>query len=200
MAKVLIACEFSGTVRDAFIREGHDAISVDLLPSESDFGPHHQGDVIQFMDDHPGEFDLIIAHPTCTYLTNAGVRWIYVGGDGNTIDQERWRNMEDGAVFFNQFKGRADHVAIENPIPHGFARNLIGEYTQKIQPWEYGHGDTKATCLWLENLQPLVPTDIVSGRRPWVHHLPPSPDRWKERSRTYPGIAAAMAKQWGPLL
>ena len=203
MGRVLVACEFSGTVRDAFIRYGHDAISCDLLPTESP-GPHITGDI---RDVDLSQFDLMIAHPHCTYLTNAGVRHLHDsvasrnGVRAQVSGSERWVAMFEGAEFFN-FLAAAPirRIAIENPIPHKYARALIGRYTQLIQPWQFGHGETKATCLWLKNLPPLTPTNIVEGREARVHRMSPGPDRWKERSRTYKGIASAMAEQWGKLL
>lgn len=197
--RVLIACEFSGIVRDAFRERGHDAISVDLLPSERP-GPHIIGDAIEIAYGEP--FDLMVAHPPCTYLTNSGVRWLYVGGGGysSPIDPERWALMEAGAAFFRKlYDAPIERVAVENPIMHGFARDAIGgvKQSQVIQPWQFGHGETKATALWLRGLPPLVPTEIVDGREPRVHHASPGADRWRERSRTLPGIAAAMAAQWG---
>jgi hypothetical protein len=201
--RVLVACEFSGIVRDAFLALGHDAVSCDLLPSES-LGPHIQRDIIGVFDEmtRPG-YDLIIAHPPCTYLANSGVRWLY-GGKGTTADPKRWAAMREAAWFFGRMLAApAVRVAVENPIMHGHARRLIRENApapdaiQTIQPWQFGHPETKATGLWLRNLPPLTPTDIVDGRAPRVHHASPGPDRWKERSRTLPGIAAAMASQWG---
>lgn len=191
--RVLVACEYSGTVRDAFRRRGHDAWSCDILPTDVP-GPHIHGDALRLLDDG---WDLLIAHPPCTYLTNSGVRWLY-NPDG-TKNRERWRKMEEAANFFNAFLyADIPKICVENPIPHGHAMKLIGvKYSQIIQPWQFGHGETKATCLWLKNLPKLVPTNIVSGREPRVHMLPPSPLRWKERSTTYRGIAEAMATQWG---
>lgn len=194
---ILIACEFSGIVRDAFIREGYDAVSVDLLPSESDYGPHIVGDAIQVLLSQ--KWDLLIAFPPCTYLANSGVRWLY-GGKGDKKDNARWAKMHEAAAFFEAFlqTGRANRIAVENPVMHSHAG--IRKYDQKIQPWQFGHGETKATCLWLRNLPPLEPTNIVDGREPRVHWESPGPNRWKDRSRTYKGVAEAMAKQWGPLL
>jgi len=184
----LIACEFSGVVRDAFLARGHDAWSCDLLPTEKP-GPHYQGDVYGFWRQ---SWDLLIAHPPCTYLANSGVRWLY-NADGS-YNTERWAAMQEAAAFFwSLFHAPVARICIENPIPHKHAN--LPRYTQTIQPWQFGHGETKRTCLWLRGLPPLKPTDIVSGRQPRVHHAPPSKDRWKERSRTYPGIAAAMAEQ-----
>lgn len=164
--RVLVACEFSGIVRDAFIARGHDAVSVDLLPSERP-GPHIIGDALEAA--YGSQFSLLIAHPPCTYLANSGVRWLY-GGRGNVPD----------------------------PVRCG--QRIVGrEADQIIQPWQFGHGEIKATCLWLRGLPPLVPTEIVDGRVPRVHFASPGPERWRERSRTLPGIAAAMADQWGSL-
>lgn len=188
--KVLIACEYSGTVRDAFIRLGHQAISCDLLQTDVP-GPHYKGDVFDIIGDG---WDLMIAHPPCTYLCNSGVRWL-------KTDPTRWDKMRDGATFFKTLlEAPIARIAIENPIMHGYGKEIIGtSYTQLIQPWQFGHGETKATCLWLKNLPMLAPTDIVEGREQRLHRLPPSNDRWKLRSKTYQGIAEAMAAQWGGL-
>lgn len=172
-------------MRDAFIRRGFDAISCDLLPTESE-GPHYQGDVRNILSNY---WDLIIAHPTCTRLTNSGVRWLH--------ERDLWGDLKEACEFFNLFKGKAKHVAIENPIPHKYARQWIGDYTQIIQPWQFGHGEQKAICLWLENLPPLVPTNIVGGREQRIWKMSPGKDRWKERSRFFTGIGEAMAEQWG---
>ena len=196
--RVLIACEFSGVVRDAFRARGHDAWSCDLLPSESnpfpppDKGPHFQVDALAVAEDpaYYGEWNLMIAHPPCTFLANSGVRWL-------ANNPERMRAMQHAAWFFKSLCSveRIPRIAVENPIPHRYAQ--LPPYTQIIQPWQFGHGEIKATCLWLKNLPPLVPTSIVEGRHARVHRASPGPDRWKERSRTLPGIAAAMADQWG---
>jgi hypothetical protein len=192
--KVLIACEFSGRVRDAFLQRGHDALSCDLLPSESP-GPHYEGDIKDILFSE--KWDLMIAHPPCTYLTNSGVRWLY-NTDGSR-NLKRWRMMEEGVEFFNELlNAHIPKIAIENPVQHKYARELIKEkYSQIIQPWMFGHGETKKTCLWLKNLPLLQHTNIVEGREARIHKLPPSEDRWKERSRTYTGIAEAMVSQWG---
>ncbi len=196
--RVLVACEFSGIVRDAFIAAGHTAMSVDLLPSERP-GPHIQTDVLRFIA--PGRWDMMIAHPPCTYLANSGVRWLYKGGKAAEFgeieaDPDRYRLMRESAEFFRALlNAPIPHIAIENPIQHRHAQ--LPRPDQIIQPWQFGHGEVKATCLWLKGLPKLVPTDIVDGRTPRVHHASPGPDRWKERSRTLPGIAAAMAAQWG---
>lgn len=186
--KVLIACEYSGRSRDAFLRLGHDAMSCDLLPTDVP-GPHYQGDVRDVLGER---WDLIIAHPECTYITNSGVRWL-------DRDITRWKKLYEACQFFKLFLDHpCERVAIENPIPHKYARDWIGtRYSQIIQPWQFGHGETKATCLWLKGLPKLTPTDIVSGREGRIHMLPPSEDRWKIRSETYMGIANAMASQWG---
>ena len=191
--RVLIACEFSGKVRDAMRERGHDAVSCDLLPSERS-GPHIQGDVLTVLDQG---WDLLIAHPSCTYLCNSGVRWLY-GGKGRQLDPVRWAQMEAACEFFNMiWRSEIPKIAIENPTPHRYATDRIGDYTQAIHPWQFGHDETKRTCLWLKNLPRLQPTKIVPGRIPRVHHASPGPDRWKERSRTLTGIAQAMAEQWG---
>lgn len=191
--KVLIGCEFSGIVRDSFIERGHDAVSCDLLPSDTP-GPHYRGDVRDIINDG---WDLAVFHPPCTYLANSGVRWLY-NQDG-TKNLNRWEEMKKATEFFNELlSSDIPKIAVENPIQHKHARELIVKhYTQTIQPYEFGHGETKKTCLWLKNLEPLKPTKIVEGRKDRIHKLPPSPDRWKLRSITYKGIAEAMAEQWG---
>lgn len=183
--KVLIACEFSGIVRDAFIKNGHDAISCDLLPSEAP-GPHIKDDVLGYL---ACDWDLLVAHPPCTYLCNSGVRWLYT-------EHGRWEKMENAASFFMElFNANIGKICIENPIPHKYTR--LPKYDQIIQPWQFGHGETKATCLWLKNLPKLAATSIVDGRTQKIHLMSPSDDRSKNRSRTYTGIANAMAMQWG---
>jgi hypothetical protein len=195
--RVLIACEFSGIVRDAFAARGHDAWSCDLLPTESNPLKHIQADIFNVLELQAVSFDLMISHWPCKYLANSGVRWLY-GGKGKVIDPERWALMEQSAKAFKALlNANIPKIAGENPVPHRHARKFMGDYTQKIQPWEYGHGETKATCLWLKNLPPLKPTNIVEGRTPRVHYASPGPDRWKERSRTLIGIAKAMSEQWG---
>ena len=193
--RVLVACEFSGIVRDAFRERGHDAVSVDLLPTERPEGPHHQADVLNLLSWHSG-WDLMIAHPPCTYLANSGVRWLYKDGEP---DEDRWLRMADSAEFFRALlHAPIPRIAVENPIMHKYAREIVGRGPdQYVQPWQYGHPETKATGLWLKNLPLLEPINIVDGREPRVHHASPGPDRWKERSRTLPGLAAAMADQWG---
>lgn len=202
MMKVLVACEFSGIVRDAFIRHGHNAMSCDLLPTERP-GPHVIGDVNEVISDG---WDLMIAHPPCTYLTNAGVRHLHdhvslrKGNSASICGSARWVLLHESANFFRDLQNApVERIAIENPIPHKYARNIIGKYCQLIQPWQFGHGETKATCLWLKNLPKLVPSKIVEGRKARVHRESPGPNRWKNRSRTFAGIAEAMANQWGKL-
>jgi len=180
--RVLVACEFSGIVRDAFRAAGHDALSCDLLPSERP-GPHYQGDVTDIL--HDG-FDLLICHPPCTHLAVSGARWF----------AEKRREQAEALAFVRLLLAAPiPMIALENPI--SIISSRIRKPDQIIQPWQFGHGETKATCLWLKGLPLLVPTDIVSGREARVHRMPPGPDRWKERSRTFHGIAAAMADQWG---
>jgi len=180
--KVLIACEFSGTVRDAFLARGHDAISCDLLPTEST-GPHYQGDVMDIINDG---FDLMIAHPPCTHLAVSGARWF----------KEKLSEQAEALEFVRKLlSAPIPKIALENPI--SIISSRIRKPDQIIQPWQFGHGETKATCLWLKNLPLLTPTNIVEGREAKVHKMPPGPDRWKLRSKTYAGIAQAMAEQWG---
>lgn len=203
--KVLVACEYSGRVREAFRAKGHDAYSCDLLPADDNSPYHIQGDVLPLLKNG---WDLLIAHPPCTYLTNAGVCHLYAGGKGSKVrDEQRWQNMEEGAEFFKQFlDAPVDKIAVENPIMHGYAKEIIGQkQTQCVQPWMFGHMEQKATCLWLKNLPPLVETnnvkaamlDLPKKERQRLHYLSPGPDRWKERSATFEGIAKAMADQWG---
>ena len=182
--KVLIACEYSGTVRDAFIARGHDAMSCDLLPTDV-FGPHYQGDVTKILDDG---WDLMIAHPPCTHLAVSGARHFAV---------KKASGVQDEALDFVRLLLNANipKIALENPI--SIISSRIRKPDQIIQPWQYGHGETKATCLWLKGLPKLTPTNIVEGRSDRIHKMPPSPDRWKLRSTTYQGIADAMATQWG---
>lgn len=180
--KVLIACEFSGIVREAFKAKGHDAMSCDLLPSEIP-GKHYQGDVKDIINDN---WDLMVAHPPCTHLAVSGARWF----KDKQVEQKE-------ALDFVRFLMNANipKIVIENPI--SIISSHIRKPDQIIQPWQFGHGETKATCLWLKNLPKLQPTNIVDGRKDRIHKLPPSETRWKERSRTYTGIAQGMAEQWG---
>lgn len=188
--RVLIACEFSGVVRRAFAARGHDAWSCDLLPSEDRSNRHIVGDARDLLNDG---WDLLMAHPPCTRLCNSGVRWL--------AERDLWADLDEGAALFSAFwNAPIERVAVENPVMHRHAKARIVNYqppAQSIQPWQFGHGETKRTCLWLRNLPPLVPTNIVAGREARVHRMSPGPDRWRERSRFYPGIAEAMADQWG---
>lgn len=202
--KILIACEYSGTVRDAFIKMGHDAISCDLLPTESP-GPHYQGDIRDIL--YKEEWDLIIAHPECTYIANSGVHCLHK-------DPSRWGKLDTACEFFNLF---LDHpcpkICIENPVPHKYALErfspkqelfgIKGKYRQTIQPWQFGEDASKRTCLWLKGLPNLEPTNIIKKKiydnqtPSGQNKLGPSKDRWKLRSKTYQGIADAMASTWG---
>jgi hypothetical protein len=216
---VLIGCEFSGVVREAFRRRGHVAYSCDVLPAEDHSRYHLQGDIEYVLAIPPGgvylntdplpAWDLFIAHPPCTYLANSGVRWLYQKGTRQRIPK-RWTLMRRGAQLFQAvLNADIPRVAVENPIMHKYAKEIIGvRQSQTIQPWQFGHREIKATCLWLRELPPLVDTDNVGpppkdviARRQWarVHRASPGPDRWKERSRTLLGIAEAMADQWGSL-
>lgn len=185
--KVLVACEYSGRVRDAFRALGHDAMSCDLLPTEQP-GPHYQGDIRDVIS---GSWDLMIAHPPCTDLAVSGARH---------FPAKRADGRQQAALDFVRMlmNARIPHIAIENPI--SVISTEIRKPSQIIQPWQFGHGETKATCLWLKNLPLLMPTNIVDGREARVHRMPPGPDRWKERSRTYQGVADAMAAQWSAAL
>lgn len=185
--KIGVLCEYSGVVRDAFIARGHDAVSCDLLDTEAP-GPHIKGDCLT--QDWAG-FDLLICHPPCTRLCNSGVRWL--------AERDLWGEMDEACRFFNALGNLpCDKIVRENPIPHRYAVEKIGRYSQIVQPWQHGHAETKATCLWLKGVEALKPTDIVEGpRRGRVHLESPGPDRWKRRSTTYTGIAEAMAEQWG---
>jgi hypothetical protein len=180
--KVLIACEFSGVVRTAFERRGHEAWSCDLLPVEDGRLFHIQQDVLEILNDG---WDLMIAHPPCTFLCNSGARW-HAGSP---------EQAAAAAFVLALYAAPIPQIAIENPI--GRLSTLWRKPDQIVQPWWFGHGETKATALWLKNLPPLVATDVVDGRTPRVHWAPPGPDRWKERSRTLRGLARAMAEQWG---
>jgi hypothetical protein len=186
VARILVACEFSGVVRDAFRARGHDAWSCDLLPSERP-GPHFQEDVVKVA--MARSWDLMIAHPPCTYLTRAGDRWYR-----DSIQRAAAADFVTRLATIPLIP----RVAIENP--RGALSRLWRKPDQVIQPWMFGHGETKATCLWLKNLPPLMATAVSTGREPRVHYAAPGPDRWKERSRTLQGIADAMADQWGALL
>ena len=179
--RVLIGCEFSGIVRDAFKARGHYALSCDLLPTDSP-GQHYQGDLLDILGDG---WDLAIFHPPCTHLAVSGARWF----KDKLVEQaealEFVRLLMDAPI---------PRIALENPI--SIISSRIRKPDQIIQPWQHGHGETKATCLWLKGLPLLEPTDIVEGREAKIHKMPPGPDRWKKRSITYQGIAEAMASQW----
>lgn len=196
--RVLVACEFSGIVRRAFANRGHDAWSCDLLPAEDRSNKHITGDVRDIL--HDGWDMLIVAHPPCTRLCNSGVRWLSAPPAGKTLEQ-MWQELDEGAeLLSDMWNAPVERIAVENPVMHKHAKARIRNYqdpAQSVQPWQFGHGETKRTCLWLKNLPPLIPTNIVEGREPRVHHMSPGPDRWKERSRFFPGIAEAMADQWG---
>ena len=178
---ILVACEYSGIVRSAFVALGHNAWSCDLLPTEIP-GQHYQGDVRDLLKE---QWDLMIAHPPCTHLAVSGARYFY----------RKQAEQAEALEFVHLLMGAPiEHIAIENPI--SVISSRIRKPDQIIQPWQFGHGETKATCLWLKGLPKLQPTNIVEGREQRVHKMPPSPDRWKERSRTFQGIANAMSVQW----
>jgi len=187
--RVLIACEYSATVRDAFRAKGFDAWSCDLLPTEGDPQWHIQGDALQAV--YGQQWDLLIAHPPCTHLAVSGARHFAAKiADGR---------QQEALDFVRQLlDAPIPHIALENPVL--VISSHIRKPDQTIQPWQHGHGETKATCLWLKNLPKLKPTNIVEGREQRIHRMPPGPDRWKERSRTFPGIAQAMADQWSAFL
>ncbi len=208
-------------MRRAFAARGHFAVSVDILPARDGRNAsqswidgiamgaakrgnvHLQGDAFYWLEFFRKAricFDLMIHHAPCTFSTLAGVRWLY-GGKGTKRDPVRWSKMEEGAKFFRALQDypHIPRVAGENPIPHKYAREIMGGYSQKIQPWQFGHGETKATCWWLRNVPALVPTNIVAGREQRIWKLPPGPDRAKLRSETFAGVAEACAEQWGSL-
>ena len=204
--KVLVACEFSGTVRREFVARGHDAVSCDLLDAEDRSTKHLTGDVLQWLEGFYGQrWDLMIAHPPCTFLTVAANKWM----KPEYADRfpTRPQDREDAVAFFMALMNAPiERICVENPI--GIMSSRYRKPDQVVQPWMFGHGETKATCFWLKGLNPLVPThidgdmfaqDTPDGREQRLHRLPPSPDRWKERSRTFQGIADAMAEQWGQL-
>lgn len=184
--RILVACEYSGTVRDAFRALGHDAMSCDLLPTEKP-GPHYQGGILDLLG-RDSDWDMMIAHPPCTHLAVSGARWW----------KDKREQQEEALAFVRALMAAPiPRIAIENPI--SIISTAIRKPDQIVQPWQFGHGETKATCLWLKGLPKLVPTNVVDGREQRIHKMSPSPDRWKERSRTYQGIADAMASQWGNL-
>lgn len=184
--RVLVACEFSGVVRDEFAKLGHDAWSCDLLTTDSP-GNHIHGNVLDHLDDG---WDLMIAHPPCTYLANSGARW----WSKRKVEQDYAIGFVE-ALMDTPLDNPIQRIAIENPI--GILSTKIRKPDQIVQPWMFGHGETKATCLWLKNLPELKPTNIVEGREPKCWKAPDSKGRWKRRSITYQGIAEAMAAQWG---
>ena len=185
--RILVACEYSGRVREAFRKRGHDVISCDLLDAEDSSQYHYKGDVLGVLS---GGWDLMIAHPPCTHLAVSGARHFAA---------KRENGLQQEALDFVKalMDAQIERICIENPI--SIISSRIRKPDQIIQPWMFGHGETKATCLWLKNLPLLRPTSVVEGREARVHRMPPGPDRWKERSRTYEGIAEAMADQWGVL-
>lgn len=183
--KVLVACEFSGVVREAFRARGHDAWSCDLLPAEDGSKFHLEGDVRDHLD---FGWNLMIAHPPCTHLAVSGARWF----------KDKVEEQKEALAFVRELlTAPIPRIALENPI--SIISSKIRKPDQIIQPWQYGHGETKATCLWLKNLPKLEATNIVEGREARIHRMPPGPDRWKERSRTFTGVAEAMADQWGSI-
>lgn len=183
--RILVACEYSGKVREAFRKLGHDAWSCDLLPSDDNSPSHIQGDVLKHLNDG---WDMMIAHPPCTHLAVSGARWF------KDKETEQLEALEFVKTLLN---APINRIALENPI--SIISSKIRKPDQIIQPWQFGHGETKATCLWLKNLPKLIPTDIVDGRQGVVWRMPPSEDRWKKRSETYQGIANAIAEQWGKI-
>lgn len=199
--RVLVACEFSGTVRRAFTALGHDAWSADLLPAEDGSNHHYQGDARDILDE--GWDLLMVAHPPCTRLCNSGVRWLSTPPPGRTL-AEMYHELHEAAELFSAFwNAPIDRICIENPVMHRHAKALIRNYqdfAQSVQPWQFGHGEVKRTCFWLKGLPPLTATDVVAGREARVHRMPPGPNRWRERSRFFTGIATAMAAQWGGLV
>lgn len=219
--RVLVACECSGIIRNAFVSAGHDAFSCDLKPSETErpdgWDGHYQGDIFELLEDENYEFDLVIAHPPCTRLANSGVLRLYKGGKKkNGIDWDKWVEMLEAAYFFKKLMQKTEHIkhrAIENPIMHGHAKKIIpiGKADQIVQPYRFGEDASKATCLWLKNLPPLkktiyFPPRLVNGKPRWGNQtdsgqnkLPPSATRAADRAVTYQGIADAMAEQWGSL-
>lgn len=202
--RILVGCEYSGIVRRAFAAIGHDAWSCDFLPAEDGSNKHFIGDVRNYLDLN---WDLLaVMHPPCTRLCNSGVRWLSAPPAGKTLPQI-WRELDEAAELFSDLWNVDEthgitRVCIENPVMHKHAKARIKNYrdfSQSVQPWQFGHGECKRTCFWLKNLPLLTPTNVVDGREHRVHKMPPGPNRWKERSRFYPGIAQAMAAQWGYL-
>jgi hypothetical protein len=189
--KILIACEFSGIVREAFKKRGHNVWSCDLIDTEIP-GQHIIGNVLDILD---AGWDMMIAHPPCQYLANSGLRWFY---NDFYVNNDRFIELGKAIDFFNKLlNSNINKICIENSIQHHYSRRGIIKYDQIIHPWQFGHGETKATCLWLKELPKLIPTNIVSEREARIHKMPPSKNRQKNRSRTFQGIANAMAEQWG---
>lgn len=195
--KILVACEYSGRVREAFRKQGHDAWSCDILPSDDNSPYHIQGDVLEILNDG---WDLMVAHPPCTYLSNSGVQYLHTRPG-------RWELMREGAEFFAKLlNAPIPLIAVENPIMHKYSVEIIGRrQDQLIQPWMFGEDASKATCLWLKGLPKLTPTNVIKKKR-YANQTPsgsnkfgPGPDRWKLRSTTFQGIADAMGEQWGNL-
>lgn len=198
--KVLIGFETSGSTRNAFLARGHDAWSCDILPAEDGSNRHIQCDFRDLLD--KGWDLLAVLHPPCTRLCNSGVRWLSSPPPGRTAREMHDELVAAADLFSTAWNAPIERVCVENPIMHRHAKALISGYqppAQIIQPWQFGHGETKATCLWLRNLPPLQPTNIVDGRTARIHRMPPGKDRWRERSRTYQGVSEAMAQQWGDL-
>lgn len=198
--RVLVGCEYSGIVRDAFLARGHDAWSCDLLPTEHNSNRHFQDDIRNHLKD---DWDLLlVAHPPCTRLCNSGVRWLTSPPPGRTLG-EMWRELDEAAALFSDiWNAPIPRICVENPVMHKHAKERIRNYedfAQTVQPWQFGHGESKRTCFWLRNLPTLQATNIVSGREQRVHRMPPGENRWRERSRFFTGIADAMADQWGIL-
>ena len=205
--KILIACEFSGIVRSAFLEKGHDTWSCDILPSDDGSNRHIQDDVRNVLKMENWDM-LMVAHPPCTRLCNSGVRWLKKPPPGKTV-RDMVRDLREGTNLFQDlWNSDIPKIAVENPIMHKYAKKRIKNYKhydQKDQPWQFGDDPegqdnvSKATCLWLKNLPILEPTGTLDGStaRNDIHHCPPSPDRWKIRSTFFPGIAKAMAEQWG---
>jgi hypothetical protein len=189
--RILFGCEKSGIGREAFAKLGHDAWSCDLDQTDIPSKKHYVGDVRDLFNE---DFDIFIVHPPCTRLANSGVRWLH--------ERNLWKEMEESAKFFLQcLNAPFKKVCAENPIMHKYAREIIGEkYSQIVQPWQFGHGEQKATCLWLRNLPLLQHTNIVDGREQRIWKMPPGKNRAELRSRSYPGIARAMAEQWSGFL
>ncbi len=204
---ILIGCETSGTVREAFLALGHNAWSCDILPSDTPTNRHIQGDLLQVMNDSKWDM-LLIAHPPCTRLCNSGVRWLHTPPPGKTVEK-MWKDLDEGAAFFSKiWNARIEKKVIENPVMHKYAKARIVNYKpfmQSVHPWQFAHGSDspdnvkKRTCLWGENVPLLVPTGDQDGStaRADIHNAPPGPDRWKIRSKFFSGMAKAMALQWG---